>query len=145
MKLLIHSQTSTVQPLNLVISSPLYWVCNYLSMLWLKLIHVRKRTLRSFVYFFLSICRDIGKLWYKIDFTLPGLYMKNFVKCECHLWNEICGMRLMATYWSQQTINSMTAHYCPQITSAIGSFFRRFVTIVKSSLRNCSRVATELN
>ena len=44
MKLLIHSQTSTVAPLKLGMDqwfhpTP-FWACSYLSMLWLKLIHV---------------------------------------------------------------------------------------------------------
>ena len=41
MKLFVHSQTSTVQPLKF--HPTLYWACGYLSMLGLKLIHVSKR------------------------------------------------------------------------------------------------------
>ena len=47
MKLRIHFQTSTVAPLkfgNVYIFHPkLYWTCNYLSMLVLKLTHVNKK------------------------------------------------------------------------------------------------------
>ena len=46
-KSLIHSQTSTVTPLNLRMDNyfhpTLYWTCNYLSILGLNLNHVRKR------------------------------------------------------------------------------------------------------
>ena len=51
MKLLIHSQTSTVQPLKFgngyIISPTLYWACDYLSMLGLKLIHASQRPRQS--------------------------------------------------------------------------------------------------
>ena len=52
-KLVIHSQTSTVQPLKFVNGSVIYPIfyqtCDCLSMLWLKLNHVSKRGY-SFVY-----------------------------------------------------------------------------------------------
>ena len=50
MKLLIHSQTSTVQPIefgNEQFHPTHYNGCNYLSMLWLNLIHLSKIGLRS--------------------------------------------------------------------------------------------------
>ena len=47
MKLIIHSQTSTVAPFPLGMDKkfhlPLYDICYYLSMLGLKFIHVDKR------------------------------------------------------------------------------------------------------
>ena len=75
MKLLIHSHKSTIASLKFgkLISyfiPMLYWVCDYLHILWLKLIHVSER--------------DPAELWKSLQVTKHKMIEKLF-------WIEKCG------------------------------------------------------
>ena len=69
MKLLIHSQSSKVQPLNFGNG----WISNFLSMLGLKLIHVSKRGVATVDWMRLS----------------HGRYSENLEEIVYHLWTAI--------------------------------------------------------
>ena len=102
MQLLIHSQTSTVQPLRFqnrrVIHITLYWIWDYSSMLGLKFIHVSKYDLlvillhcvgQSFVNFFSSKC--IIYIYYP-QILFSDHYMqipKLFDYIWCSDWNKL--------------------------------------------------------
>ena len=70
MKLLIHTQTPMVQPLKFEFNATLYWACDYLSMLRLKLMHVIKRAI---IWWICSICgTNTTHEWTMCRIPFPG-------------------------------------------------------------------------
>ena len=93
MTLLIHSQTSTVQPLKFgtdVLCHPtLHWVCDYLSMYGFRLIHVSKMGLR----------------WSLILFR-PYAWHVFGIKHNNSLASEICGSSINSMIFKLITLTS---------------------------------------